>query len=617
MCGICGIVNFKNDFETYLLVRQMMKSIKHRGPDGEGCFVENNVALGHVRLSIIDLSEKANQPMLSYDNNLIIIYNGEIYNYQEIKKKLTNKYKFITNSDTEVILYAYMEWGEECLHKFNGMFAFVIYDKSKQNLFVARDRYGIKPFYYFHNSNYFIFGSEIKAILQTGICNPMVNEEMLYDFIAFKFTDHSKETCFKDVFNLLPGHKLNLNVKTGKIAVAKWYFLPDIEIKQKHDLQHYACLLNEAINNSVSLHLVSDVPVGLALSGGLDSSSIAVMMKKQISYEIEFSSFSAIYDEKWEKDEKKYIDILTNNLNIKANYTYPTAKKLLTNLDKLIYHQEEPFGTAALFASWCVYEEANKNNIKVLLNGQGADELFGYNYMAAFYFYELLIKFKLIKAIREIYLFNKKQIYHNKFTFTLLASLFMPEYLKNKTFGTFQPIINKDFYNKYKTRSNVLSSFFNTKSFAVSVKNHLLYKLQHLLRVEDKNSMTFSVEARVPFLEHNLVELSYNIPSEYKIKNGETKYILKQAMKHSLPEPIYKRTDKIGYETPMDKWFREKDFINYIDDMLNSPEQPMYNYLNIDYVKNKWNKHKANIENNGQIIWKYVYLTQWYNVFFK
>jgi asparagine synthase (glutamine-hydrolysing) len=615
MCGICGIIDFKNIKENDVIVKCMMQSIKHRGPDSDGYYINNNVALGHVRLSIIDLSEEANQPMLSDGSNFIIVYNGEIYNYLEIKAELSHKYSFKTKSDTEVILNSYQEWGEDCLHKLNGMFSFVIYDKAREEIFAARDRMGIKPFYYFHDTNYFIFGSEIKAILESRKIQSEINDSMLYDFIVFNRTDHTAKTCFNNIFNLRPGHKLMLDTKTGNLNIDQWYFLPEI-IKEDYNFEYYKKALTEKLNDSISLHLVSDVPVGSALSGGLDSSAIVALMREQMQKEKQLYTFSAVYDKTWEKDETRYIEELAKYLNIESNYTYPTAQRLMADLDKLIYHQEEPFASASLFASWCVYSEARNKNIKVLLNGQGADELFGYEYMAAFYFYELLRNVKIGRLFREIYLFNKKQIFGTKFTFKLFAFLLLPKFLKNKAIGSFQPIIAKDFFNKYKNKSNFFTTFFNSKTFNENVKNHLLHKLHHLLRVEDKNSMTFSVEGRVPYLEYKLVEFAMNIPSKYKVKDGEIKYILKQSMQSLLPEKIYKRNDKIGYETPMDKWLREPDFIIMIDEMLRSQKQPMKKYLDINYINKKWEKHKVGTENNGYLVWKFIYLNKWYEKFF-
>ncbi|MDD3877306.1 MAG: asparagine synthase (glutamine-hydrolyzing) [Bacteroidales bacterium] len=614
MCGIIGIIDLKKDFKDSSVIKNMMQSIKHRGPDGEGFFVESNVALGHVRLSIIDLSEEANQPMFSPDNNLLIVFNGEIYNFQDVKNELSSTYQFSTKSDTEVILNAYKEWGEDCLHKFNGMFAFAIYNRNEKTIFAARDRFGIKPFYYYLNEDFFIFGSEIKAILASDYVKAELNEEMLYDFIVFNRTDHTTQTCFKNINNLRPGHKILLNSQTGNCTIEQWYTLPDLK-KENKSLAFYKDTLLKQLNESIRLHLVSDVPVGSALSGGLDSSALVTLMRRQMPDETMLHTFSAVYDKNWEKDEQKYIEALKKHIVINTTYTTPTAEKLLADLDKLIYQQEEPFASASMFASWCVYRKAHENGIKVLLNGQGADEVFAYDYMAAFYFYELFLGYNWFSLIKELWYFYRKQAYP-LFTIKLFAFLIAPAFLKNRLIKASDPLIKKDFFAKYKDKSHFHKTFFKSKTLNENVKNHLLMKLHHLLRVEDKNAMMFSVEGRVPFLEHQLVEFALNIPPQLKVRTGEVKYILKQCMKHLLPDEIFNRNNKIGYETPMDRWFREPIFLEEMNDLLFNSEQPMAKFLDIDFVKTKWKEHLEG-KNNGALIWKYFYLTKWYNINFK
>lgn len=613
MCGICGIISFQADDSVGDKIEVMMHSIRHRGPDGRGSYINKGVALGHLRLSIIDLSEIANQPMFTDDGQLVVVFNGEIYNYQALRKELENKYPFKTHSDTEVILYAYREWGVDFLHRLNGMFSFVIYNKQEGQIIGVRDRYGIKPFFYTHTGNHFAFASEIKGVLAAQLQKAEIHEPTLYDFITYNRTDHTQETCFKGIFNLRPGHLLELNTLSGEMKVAQWYFLPEPK-KSSENYESCKQNLKQHLEESVRLHLVSDVPVGSALSGGLDSSSLVALMRLQIPGDKPLHTFSAVYDATWEKDEKKYIDALIGHMVVSPTFVTPTADRLLQDLDQLIYQQEEPFASASLFASWCVYSGAHEKRIKVLLNGQGSDELFAYDYMAAFYFYELVRGFRLFTLIAELFSFFRKQQFGRKFTFSLFGFLLLPAFLRNKAVALFDPIIHKDFKSKY--QSQFYSKFFSSKSLNENVRNHLLYKLHHLLRVEDKNSMFFSVEGRVPFLEVGLVEYSLNIPSSYKVHRGEVKYILKEVMKSHLPRKIYDRNDKIGFETPMDRWFRTEKFVNLIDQMLQQKDQPMEKYLNLEWVRNKWALHKSNQENNGKAIWKYISLTRWHQLYF-
>jgi asparagine synthase (glutamine-hydrolysing) len=615
MCGIAGIIDFdKNDIGQQEL-NGMMDAIAHRGPDGRGAFFDDNLALGHLRLSIIDLSEKADQPIFSSDGNYVIIFNGEIYNYAEIKNQLLEKYSFKTHSDTEVLLNAYIEWGEDCLHKLNGMFSFVIFNKTSRTLFGARDIFGIKPFYYSNNGSNLVFASEIKALLNSGRVKSKMNERLLYDFVVFNRTDHSEETCFENIYNLRPGHCITVNLNSSSVSVKRYYTLPALH-DNEGNYENAKKELLHLLNRTVQLHLVSDVEVGSALSGGIDSSSIVALMRKRLPAQKNINTFSAVYHSEWDKDEKKYVEALARHISIQKNFVTPNAEWLLKDLDAIIYQQEEPFASASIFASWCVYNEVNKKRIKVLLNGQGADEVFGYDYMAAFYFYELFVKFKYVRLVKEIYAFATKQVFGVKFTLQLFAFLLAPKFLKPHLIKASGTLANPSFMSAFSKSSSFFTIFFNSKTLNENVQNHLLYKLHHLLRVEDKNSMYFSVEARVPFLEKNLVEYALNIPSAYKVHNGEVKSILRDVMRAFLPKEINERKDKIGFATPMDDWFRTPAWVEYIDAMLNSDVQPMANYLSLELIKKKWTAHKEHRENNSQAIWKYVYLTRWYNIYF-
>jgi asparagine synthase (glutamine-hydrolysing) len=297
------------------------------------------------------------------------------------------------------------------------------------------------------------------------------------------------------------------------------------------------------------------------------------------------------------------------------HYVYPDAEGLLKDLDALILQQEEPFASASLYASWCVYREAHSQSIKVLLNGHGADEVFGYDYMAAFYFRELFTSFRWATLLRELFLFYRKQK-GVAFTFKLFAFLLIPQFLRSRLIRMADPLVNKAYYDRHHTKSRFHEVFLSSSTLNENVRNHLLMKLHHLLRVEDKNSMRFGVEGRVPFLEYKLVEFGLRVPSGFKVRNGEVKHILKEAMHDLLPAMVYRRNNKIGYETPMDDWFREPRFACYISTMLASDLQPMASRLEIPVIRAKWEAHLAKQENNGAAIWKYLYLTRWHQLYF-
>jgi asparagine synthase (glutamine-hydrolysing) len=613
MCGIAGYISFNHEINSNEIITRMLDSIQHRGPDGRGHYIHKHVALGHVRLSIIDVRESANQPMFSEDENYIIVFNGEIYNYKELRASLLQSYHFKTQSDTEVILALYQLKGKDSLAMLNGMFSFIIYDKKKQTLFGARDRYGIKPFYYFLNDEFFVFCSEIKGVLHSQLVKAEVNEKMLYDFIVFNRTDHTRETCFQNIFNLLPAHQIEIDIRERKTIIRPWYFLPEIE-EYNISLTECAHELRKRLQETIRLHLVSDVEVGVALSGGIDSSVITSLMREEIP-QGKISSFSAVYDRNWEKDETKYIEAVAVEKNLQTHFCYPTATSLLADIDKMIYQQEEPLMSASTYASWRVYELSRSQNIKVLLNGQGADEIFAYDYMAAFYFYELFRQRKFKTLFSELKLFIKKQP-TAKFALQLFVFLLAPEFLREKIISFSSPIINKSFHKKYSGKSFFIE-FFNSPTLNHNVKKHFIMKLHHQLRIEDKNSMKFGVEVRVPYLEVGLVDYSMNIPSKYKVLHGEVKYILKYAVKDLLPKAIFQRTNKVGFETPTEKWMREPEFIEKLKTTINMPYQPMEKYLNIDYIKKCFQEHISGKNTHTPTLWKYFYLTRWHQLFFE
>lgn len=595
-------------------VDAVLDAIAHRGPDGRGAYIHGNVGLGHVRLSIIDLSASADQPLHAPDGLFTIVFNGEIYNYRDLREQLSSDYDFRTESDTEVILAAYRFWGDECLSHLNGMFSFVIHDRQRQRLFGARDRFGIKPFYYTHAKDCFVFASEIKGILASGVVKRVINEDVLYDFIVFNRTDHSAKTCFQDVFNLRPGHQLVIDLLTHSVNISTWYDPPQAQ-DADIDFETARRMLRQHLEQSMALHLVSDVPVGASLSGGLDSSTVVSLMRQSLPVGTPIPTFSAVYDDAWKKNERPYMEACVHEKGLTPLYLMPDAGSLLEELDEMILQQEEPFGSASIYASWCVFKEARRRGVKVTLSGQGADEVFAYDYMAAFYFVELFKGFRWFSLGREMFRFHRKQA-ESSFTFRLFAFLLLPGFVQKLLIAVADSSVNKDYLNRYGRHSTYQREFLTATTLNESVRRHLLMKLHHHLREEDKSSMRFGVESRVPFLEYRLVEFGLRVPAGFKVRNGEVKHILKEAMRDLLPEMVYRRNNKIGYETPMDEWFREPKFAGYISTMLASENQPMSERLNIPVIRTKWAAHLSKRENNGPIIWKYLYLTRWNQLYF-
>ncbi|MDD4530955.1 MAG: asparagine synthase (glutamine-hydrolyzing), partial [Candidatus Gracilibacteria bacterium] len=536
-------------------------------------------------------------------------------NYIELKNDLQKKYniKFKTNTDTEIILHYYKIYGKKCLKFFRGMFSFVILDIKLNTLFCARDRFGIKPFYYYKDKKRFVFASEIKAILKNKNITKQPNDKLIYDFLVFNRTDHSKKTCFKYIYNLLPGHYLF--IKNNKFFIKKWYKLPKIK-SNNFNLEQNKKKLQKLIEESIKIHLRSDVPIGSCLSGGLDSSTIVSIANKLLKNKStnKFNTFSAVYNKKWVKDESKYINIVNEYINAKSHFTIPNEKKMIKNLEKLVFYQEEPFPSTSIYASWCVMSLAKKSKTKVLLDGQGSDEIFGYNYMTAFYYFELLKTKQFKKLFLELKQFIYKQKHSTKFTLSLFIYLISPNFIQSLIIKQKTAWLSNSFTKKFKKQSHFQKVFFNAHSLNESVNKHILNKLTHLLRYEDKNSMAHSIETRIPFLDHKLVEFVINIPSNQKIKNGENKYILKKAIEKNLPIEITKRNNKIGFETPEEKWFINPKVQNEFKKIIFSDSFQNRKYFNHKIINNIINDPQKIIKNK-QIIWKSICLELWFRQF--
>lgn len=605
MCGISGIINFDNQLVKESDLRVMMKEMKHRGPDDEGLFIDNNVGLGFVRLSILDLSLAGHQPMFSHDNRYIIIYNGEVYNYIEIREELKNKYQFKTGTDTEVIIAAYQEWGDKCLDKFNGMFALAIYDTKTRELFATRDRFGIKPFYYYIDQDRFIFASEIKSILPL-IENKQANDEIIFDYLLYNRTDHTEDTFFKGIKKLQHGSWLKLN--GNSINFNRWYNLSEkIEKETGLTPEEYRKLFKE----SLKFRLRADVPIGVSLSGGIDSSCIVSSLVKDFNLH-ELNTFSAVYGKGEASDESGFIDEFKSIIK-NMHFTSPDAVTFFNDIKRFIEAHNEPVPDIGPYAQFKVMELATKH-VTVTLDGQGADEqLAGYHYFFGSYYIELIKKFKILTFLKENSYYLKKHASLNAFKYFiyyLLPSKFQKT-INNQIF----PSINSDFLKSMKSRQDINKMLYNPKSLNESLLQHFEYKLEHLLRWEDLNSMHFSIESRVPFLDHRLVEATLSSPSDIKIYKGETKHILREALRDILPHKITQRKDKKGFSNPRDKWFRTKEFQKFVFDLLESDSFKNRGYFNPEVAKNQYKKHLEGKVDISKEIWKWINLEIWFRKF--
>lgn len=650
MCGICGIIKFDNSPAEPEKIQKMMKVMKHRGPDDEGMFIEDKVGLGFVRLSIIDLSPLGHQPMFSgskvTSNNVtrdktlrqaqgdihrevqnangrfVIVYNGEVYNYIELREELKSKgYIFKSNTDTEVVLNSYIEWGEECLYKFNGMWALAIYDRKNKLLFCSRDRYGIKPFYYYYDSKHFIFASEIPPILSILNKKPTANNQTIFDYLTFNRTDQTEETFFDGIKKLQHGHTLKINLNHSPIQpyLKRWYDLRE-KVNQAEGFRSGE-EFRDLFSSAVGLRLRSDVSVGVCLSGGLDSSSIVSVLL--IDYgKNDLNTFSAVYNKGQSGDESEYINSFCtsgysenkgNHLLHNMFFTTPSSETLYTDLNNFIKAHAEPIPSTSPYAQFKVMEIA-KNNVVVTLDGQGADEyLAGYHYFFGFYFKDLLKNFRLFKLLKEAgyYLLNHRSLYGLKsFLFFLLPG----SYRSGLRVSEKGYLIN-DFARHYYNNSVIADELYGSGSLQQALINHFEYKLEHLLKWEDRNSMWFSLEARVPFLDYRLVEKSLATDSSRIIKNGMTKSILRESMRGTLPEKIRLRKDKVGFGTPQDEWFRTTIFESLISEIFNSESFKKRNIIDVQKAKDLYKDHLNGKTDISKEIWKWINLELWFREF--
>ncbi len=561
MCGIAGIIQSSPVFHTEQ-VRKMVAALSHRSPNGQHCWsnTDGSALLGHGRLSIIDLTPAANQPM-HYRDRYSIIHNGEIYNYIELRKELEKEgYSFSSQSDTEVIVAAYDHWEDECVEYFDGMFAFAIWDEKEKELFAARDRFGEKPFFYFKENGQFLFASEMKALWAAGI-EKKTNLQLLFNYITIGYVnnpEHPEETFYENILKLPAASRLYYTPATHELEIEQyWDIDPDKQNEKIADEEAFE-QFNELLSLSVKRRLRSDVALGTSLSGGLDSSAIAWLIS-QSSAQSSFAAFTASFPG-FVKNELPFSQAITDQLHLKHHVTSVTAEDLISNWEKLCYHQEEPIGSASVLAQYRVFELAKEKAITVLLDGQGADEsLAGYPKYYKWYWQELFLKRKLNRS-GELEAARKLGVQENFGVKNIIASLFPDlamvilerRYLVN---ALRHEDLHRDFV-RLQSREAYYSAPPHDGLNGRLYFNTFLHGLEELLRYADRNSMAHGREVRLPFLSHELATFIFSLPSHFKIRNGWTKWILRKSMDKKLPDMITWRKDKTGFEPPQQEWMQ-------------------------------------------------------------
>lgn len=612
MCGFVGFADNVLDIDKTKVINDMMDAIKHRGPNSGNFFSDEHVTLGFRRLSIIDLSDEGSQPMYNEDRSCVLVFNGEIYNYQEIRSELLKKgHIFKSDTDSEVVVHAYEEYGTDLLQKVRGMFAFAIWDTKNETMFLARDFFGIKPLYYTQNTtdHSLIFGSEIKAFLKQPAFKKELNKDALKPYLTFQYSVLD-ETFFKGVYKLKPGHYMIY--KKGQMEIKPYW---NIDFNEKdNSLEYYIEKIKETLKESVAYHKISDVKVGSFLSGGVDSSYITALLKPNKTFSIGFKDYEGIFN------ETNLAKDLSDILNIENYRKLMSADECFEKLPTIQYHMDEPQSNLSSVPLYFLTELASKH-VTVVLSGEGADEIFG-----GYAWYKKSAKQKQYEKIpyvlrRPISLICKA-LPKNKITNFLVKG---GQKIEEKFIGEAKVFEEEDalslLRDDYKSGPSVQSI---TKKVYDQVKGKDdVTKMQYLdlklwlpgdiLLKADKMSMAHSLELRVPFLDKEVMSLASELPSNLRVNDIDTKYALRAASKEVLPEEWAKR-EKVGFPVPMRHWLREEKYYNIVKEAFSSDIAKQF--FHSDELLTYLDKHYTGQHNYARYIWTvYVFLV-WYKKFF-
>lgn len=623
MCGLVGFQGIGGE-QRQAVIAAMMETIKHRGPDDSGTTLIDDVTFGHQRLAIIDI-EHGKQPMQSEDGRYTLILNGEIYNYLELRQQLTFRgYRFKTFSDTEVLLNLYIEYGSEVVHHLNGMFAFAVYDNVLKTTFIARDHFGIKPLYYHEGNGHFVFGSEIKALLKHPKVSTDSDRDSLFEYLTFQMV-LKKHTLFDKILKLEPA--TYIVVREAKIIEKKNYWNPSYEVDHDKSAGQFNDELLVLLENSLSIQVRSDVPVGAYLSGGLDSSTVATLAAK--SYPGQMKTFTGGFKDSAAYDESNYAKIVSDSISSDHHLIFPEAKDFQDTFEKLVYHMDEPSAGPGIFPQYMVSKLASEH-VKVVLGGQGGDEIFGGYARYAVAYLEQCIKgaifetqeegqhvvtlnsiipnlsmlkqyVPLIKAQFSNGLFDSmdQRYYQMIDRSPSLAKLYQEDFLAQRNEG--------QIFDKF---SQVFNKIDSPSYFNKMTNYDMKTLLPALLQVEDRVSMAVSLESRVPLLDKRIAELSAKMPPKMKFAGGKTKYMLHNAVKNILPKQIIERKDKMGFPVPLNEWMAGP-LKEYVLDTFSNQKAKERGLYKVEAIKD----HINNAGKFNRDIWGALNLELWHQKF--
>ncbi len=619
MCGIAGF-----NWEDRRVIKEMSDCISHRGPDAFGYYTDRSVSLGHRRLAIVDLSEKGKNPLFNEDGDVCIVFNGEIYNHLEIKERLKN-HKFYSKTDTEVIVHAYEEWGEKCVELFNGDFAFCIYDRKNKKLFLARDRLGINPLYYYNEGGRFIFASEYKAILKAGI-DRKINADSLNKFITFRYIP-GEDTLIQGVKKLLPAHYLVYDLKTKKAELTK-YWQPKVGIEDKNE-DYFIHKIKALFKDSVEKRMMSDVPIGAYLSGGIDSSSVVAMMQRASKEPVKTFSVGFGYGE--EIDELQHAKRISDYYGT-DHQEFIVKADLIKLLPQVVYHTDDPMADPALIPVYLLSQHAKKK-VTVVLTGDGGDEVFAgyeqYRYLPKIRNMNPALKAVLPTALRVApsSLLNKAFKYASSLGEEGLKRTIKVVKADNKakTYLEFVSIFDddekKELYTQKMPHDFSFENEFNEKYFSSDIdflNQMLLMEMETVLPenyLMKANKMTLSsgVEERVPFLDHRLVELAYTIPPRLKVNGMNEKYIFRKAMQQIVPPEILVRKKQRFY-VPIDLWIKD-DLKPMVEQFLSRKNIERHGYFNYLYVQRLLDGFEKSRLYNARQLWNLLTFEVWHKIY--
>ena len=598
MCGLVGIVEPPSARAHEEVVRRMLSVLSHRGPDDEGTYFSGQVAFGFRRLSILDLTPTGHQPMSTGDGMVTIVFNGEIYNFIELRQELQARgHTFRSSGDSEVLLRSYLEWGPQCLERLNGMWAFVVHDRRTNTLFGARDRFGIKPLYLYRSGGRLVFASEIKSIRASGCYEDQLNYAVARSFLVDGRLDETPDTFFRGIRQLPAACCFRYSIENADYQESRYWNIRD---SAAHKKEHFAERFAELFEDAVRLHMRSDVPVGIHLSGGLDSTSIAcasARVRKETNASGPLFAFSYIAPE---FDESEYIRATAAQTGAQLIEFKTSPHELWADLERMLWFQDEPVHTLTALVSFQLMRATAEHGIKVILNGQGADEtIAGYPNYFHNYWHGVARSSGLRQAFREMA--ANSAVHNGKAPARLLAQLLVRRsFAKLSTFGPYRTLVarrrNTRAHDGWFTPDLLRELPESSPASPADLNGALAYSqaispLPLYLRLEDRNSMAHSIEARLPFLDHRLAEFAFSLPDDWKMRGPWNKFVLREAMAGRIPENVRTRPDKMGFPVPARKWFAGQLFEPVVD-LLTSRSAVESGRYRMDAVRRDIDRHR-------------------------